>query len=300
MSLHHHHESDRVVSGKRLLITLFLNLTITVAEIIGGLLSGSLSLLSDALHNFSDGIAVVISYIALRLKQKPQSPRYTFGIKRAQIIAAIINAGVLVIISLYLFIESYHRFVSPQPIKAQLMISVASIGLVANMIGTLLLRPGAKGNINIRSAYLHLLSDAVSSVGVILGGTAIYFWNITWVDPLLTVLISAYIIRESYLILKAALDIVLMASPSHVSIKDINRALLGVEGINNVHHVHLWQLDEQDIHFEAHLDITDRLVSETEPLSKTIATLLHDRFEITHVTIQFECDSCNPKELLHG
>ncbi|NOZ73850.1 MAG: cation transporter [FCB group bacterium] len=297
---HHHHETNGEVSGIRLLITLILNLTITVAEIIGGLLSGSLSLISDALHNFSDGIAVVISYIAIRLKRKPKSAHFTFGIKRAQIIAAIINAGVLVAISFYLLVESYNRFVSPQPIEARLMITVATIGLIANTVGTLLLRPGAKENMNIRSAYLHLLSDAVSSVGVILGGTAIYFWNITWVDPLLTVLISVYITRESYQILKAALEIVLMASPSHLSIKDINNALLTVKGVNNIHHVHLWQLDEQDIHFEAHLDVADRLVSETKPLLETTGEILHDRFGINHVTIQFECDSCDEKELLHS
>jgi len=299
MSHHHQHDHDMPVSGARLLITLILNLIITVAEIIGGIISGSLSLISDALHNFSDGIAVVISYIAIRLNRKPKSPHYTFGLKRAQIIAAIINASVLVAISLYLFYEAYHRFVAPEPIKGGLMIVVATIGLLANTIGTLLLRTGAKGNMNIRSAYLHLLSDAISSMGVIIGGIAIWLWNAYWVDPLLTVLISLYIIRESYHILKEALDIVLMASPDNISIEDISENLTNIEGIKNIHHVHLWQMDENHIHFEAHADIEDRPVSETALLLQKIEEMLKEKYDINHVTIQFECDSCNVKDLLH-
>lgn len=296
---HHHPGHAAQTSGGRLLITLILNLIITVAEIIGGIISGSLALISDALHNFSDGIAVVISYIAIRLDRKPSSAQYTFGLKRAQIIAAIINSGVLVAISIYLFIESYFRFVAPEPINARLMVLVAGIGLVANVASTLLLRAGAKNNMNIRSAYLHLFSDAVSSVGVILGGIAIYLWNVYWLDPLLTVLISVYILKESYHILKQALDIVLMASPAHLSLQEIQKKLLAIEGINNIHHVHLWQMDDHDIHFEAHVDVEDQMVSKTNTLLHEIEATLARTFQINHVTIQFECDSCQVKDLLH-
>ena len=296
---HHHHEHNTEVSGIRLLITILLNLIITVTEIIGGIISGSLSLISDALHNFSDGIAIVISYIAIRMNHKPKSVHYTFGLKRAQIIAAIINSSVLVVISLYLFYEAYQRFISPEPVKGGLMIIVALIGLLANVIGTILLRAGAKDNMNIRSAYLHLLSDAVSSVGVIIGGIAIWLWNIYWIDPLLTVLISIYILKESYHILKEALDIVLMASPENISIEDISSKITVMEGVKNIHHVHLWQMDENDIHFEAHADIEDCPVSETQKLLKKIEEVLHEEYEISHVTIQFECDVCEVKELLH-
>lgn len=295
----HRHQHDTPVSGGRLLITLILNLVITVAEIIGGIISGSLALISDALHNFSDAISVVISYIAIRLDRRPKSAHYTFGLKRAQIIAAIINSAVLVAVSLYLFMASYHRFMSPEPIQSELMILVASIGLFANTIGTLLLRAGAKGNMNIRSAYLHLLSDAISSVGVIIGGATIYFWDAYWIDPLLTVLISIYILKESFHILKKALDIVLMASPSDISLTDIGEKLTLIDGVNNLHHVHLWQMDEHNIHFEAHVDIVDRLVSDTEALLQEITETLHEHFEITHVTLQFECDACEIADLIH-
>ncbi len=297
MSYHHDHAVP--VSGARLLTTLLLNLVITGAEIIGGILSGSLSLISDALHNFSDGIAIVISYVAIRLSQKPKSVHYTFGLKRARILAAIINSAVLVVIGFYLFLEAYHRFITPEPIKAQLMVMVAGIGLLANTLGTLLLKTGARDNMNIRSVYLHLLSDAVSSAGVILGGLAIYFWSVYWIDPLLTVLISSYILRESFHILQKALDIVLMASPETISLTDIRQKLNTLEGVNNLHHVHLWQMDEHDIHLEAHVDIADRRVSETKTLLQRITAVLHENFKINHVTLQLECDHCKTKDLLY-
>jgi cobalt-zinc-cadmium efflux system protein len=296
---HHHHHNDSQISGIRLLITLILNLIITAAEVIGGLISGSLSLISDALHNFSDGVAIVISYIAIRLNRRPKSTHYTFGLRRAEIIAAIINSSVLVMISIYLFYKAYLRFLSPQSIEGELMIITAMIGLLANTIGTLLLRVGAKDNMNIRSAYLHLLSDAISSMGVIIGGIAIYLWNIYWIDPILTIAISIYILKESFHILKEALDIVLMASPEDISITDINNQLTALEGIKNIHHVHLWQMDEKNIHFEAHADIDDCPVSKTQELLKTIEMLLHRDYDINHVTIQFECDACEVKELLN-
>ncbi len=178
------------------------------------------------------------------------------------------------------------------------MIIVAGIGLLANTIGTLLLRAGAKSNMNIRSAYLHLLSDAVSSVGVVIGGLAIQFWNVYWIDPLLTVLISMYILKESYHILKEALDIVLMASPMTIPLEAIDAEVTAIDGVNNMHHVHLWQMDEHHIHFEAHVDISDRLVSETGALLQEITDKLHDKFEINHVTLQFEYGLCETPELI--
>jgi len=153
---------------------------------------------------------------------------------------------------------------------------------------------------NIRSAYLHLLSDAVSSVGVVIGGLAIHFWSVYWIDPLLTVLISIYILKESYHILREALDIVLMASPEELSLAQINEKLVALGGVNNLHHVHLWQMGEHDIHFEAHVDIADRMVSETEPLLQKITELLHENFEINHITLQFECDVCSATELINN
>ncbi len=298
MAHRHDHHVTESTSGKRLFATMMLNFLITGTEITGGILSGSLSLISDALHNFSDGIAIIISYIALRLNRRPKNAHYTFGLKRAQILAAIINSSTLIIISFFLLKEAYERFMNPQPITGGLMILVASIGLAANVTGTLLLRKGSQNSMNLRAVYLHLLSDAVSSVAVILGGMAIYFYNIYWVDPLLTVLISLYILKASYEVAKEALQVIMMASPEDIALEKIERTILSIPQVKNVHHVHLWRLDEHDIHFEAHVEVEDMPVSATGFILNTIKQELHDHFEISHVTVQFEQNQCDKKTLV--
>jgi cobalt-zinc-cadmium efflux system protein len=275
-----------------------LNFLITVVEVIGGLLSGSLSLLSDALHNFSDGFSIIISYIAIRLGKQPKSAKYTFGLKRAEILAAVINAGTLIVICFYLFKEAYERFTQPQAIAGGMMIIVACIGLIANVIGTLLLKKGSQHNINIRSAYLHLLGDAISSVAVIIGGITIFFFQIYWVDPLLTVLISLYILKKSIEIVKEAINVLMMGTPESISIENIQKELEDIDGINNIHHVHIWRLSEQNIHFEAHIDVTDMPVSQTTDLSAIIEEKLKHNHGITHITLQFESDKCKTKRLV--
>lgn len=295
---HDHHHIDRSTSTVRLFVTMMLNFLITVVEVIGGLLSGSLSLISDALHNFSDGIAIIISYIAIRLGKHPKTFKYTFGLKRAEILAAAFNAGTLIAICIYLFKESYERFVSPQHIEGGLMILVAGIGLIANVVGTLLLKKGSKDNINIRSAYLHLLGDAVSSVAVIIGGICIQLFRMYWVDPLLTVLISVYILIKSIEIVKESINVLMMGAPEGVSIENIQKELENIPGIKNIHHVHVWRLGEHDIHFEAHIDVDDMRVSQTTSLCTHVEEKLKHNHGITHITLQFETDKCDSKSLV--
>ena len=295
---HHHHHVDATTSAARLFITMGLNFLITVVELVGGLLSGSLSLLSDALHNFSDGISIIISYIAVRMARQPRSAKYTFGLKRAEILAAVINAVTLIVICFYLFKESYERFIAPREIEGGLMIVVAGIGLIANVAGTLLLKAGSRDNINIRSAYFHLLGDAVSSVAVILGGIAIHFFRVYWIDPLLTVLISLYILVKSYEIVKEAIDVLMMGAPESISIESIQKEVEKIPGVNNIHHVHVWRLRENDVHFEAHIDVEEMLVSQTTELSSVIEEMLKSNYGITHITLQFESDKCKTRKLV--
>jgi cobalt-zinc-cadmium efflux system protein len=297
---HDYHYIDSSTSTVRLFVTMMLNFLITVVEVIGGLLSGSLSLISDALHNFSDGIAIIISYIAIRLGKQPKTFKYTFGLKRAEILAAAFNAGTLIAICIYLFKESYERFVSPQHIEGGLMIIVASIGLIANVAGTLLLKKGSKDNINIRSAYLHLLGDAVSSMVVIIGGICIQLFRMYWVDPLLTILISVYILKKSIEIVKESINVLMMGAPESISIENIQKELENIPGIKNIHHVHVWRLGEHDIHFEAHIDVDDILVSQTTSLCTIIEEKLKHNHGITHVTLQFETDKCDSKNLVEN
>ena len=294
---HTHIPPDNHVE-RNLIVTMLLNFFITVVELVGGILSGSLSLLSDAIHNFSDGIAIIISYMALRLSKRPRTLRHTFGLKRAELLAAIVNASTLILISFFLIREAVDRLGRPAVISGILMLVVAAFGLVANVIGTLLLKRGAADNLNLRAAYLHLLSDAISSVAVMVGAVFIMMFNITWVDSALTILISVYILKETYDIVKESINVIMMSTPSDIDMKGLQQAIEAIPGVRNIHHLHIWRLNDSDIHFEAHVEVDDVPVSRTDGIRKQIQDYLHETHDITHTTLQFECDSCRKKELV--
>jgi len=282
----------------RLIITMLLNFVITIVQIIGGLLSGSLALISDALHNFSDGVSIIISYIALKLKEKSNSQRHTFGLKRAEILAAVINASVLIVIYIFLFYEAFNRLFEPHEIEAGTMTVVALIGLIANIIGTLLLKRDAKTSMNIRSSYIHLLSDSISSVAVIFGGLAIAVWDAMWIDPLLTVLIGIYIIKASYDILGEAIHVLMEGAPADLSLNEIKIAVEEFPEVDDIHHIHIWTVGDNDIHLEAHVNVNDMKISESDKLRTKIEQLLERKFGIHHITLQFECNQCLEDGLL--
>jgi len=294
------HTHTTIDSSKKLrfMLTMSLNFIITIAEIIGGILSGSLSLISDALHNLSDGVSVILSYIALKLKDKGASSRHTFGLKRAEILAATINASVLITISAYLFYVAIQRFSNPEEIDAVIMTYVALIGLIANIAGTLLLKKYAKESINIRSSYLHLLSDAFSSAAVIVGGLSIYYFELYWIDPLLTILIGIYIIRESIQILSEALHILMEGAPSHLTQSEIDKIICEFDEVKDLHHLHIWTVGENDSYLEAHLNISDMMISESDKLRQKVEERLKEILGVNHITLQIECDQCFDTALL--
>ncbi len=287
----HNHTNSRSTTG-RLMATILLNFLTSLAEIIGGILSGSLSLISDALHNFSDGVSVIISLIALKLKRRDNSIKHTFGLKRAEILAAVINAATLITIYVFLFYEAVQRISNPLRIEPKLMIIIASIGLIANIAGTLLLKKDAEKSLNIKSSYFHLLSDAFSSVAVILGGIVILYWKIYWLDPVLTVLIGIYILRECIIILWEAIHILMEGAPLNISIDDIQKTVEKFEEVIDIHHVHLWMVGDNDVHLEAHININDMKISESDELRKKIEKVLEIKFGMHHITLQFECNQC--------
>ncbi|WP_269537754.1 cation diffusion facilitator family transporter [Cerasicoccus fimbriatus] len=295
-----HSHSAKGIPKQRLLQALGISLIITAAQIAGGLISGSLALMSDALHTATDAVALLASFIAVKLGERPGTERHTFGLKRAEIVAAAMNAGVLIGISVWLLYEAALRFIHPDEVKAGWMIGVAAIGLVANIINAILLQKGAKDNINMRSAYLHVLSDAVVSVGVIIGGIAIMVLGngFTWIDPLLTVIISLWLIKESWSIVQESIRIIMMGAPPGIEVKAVAETVKKIEAVRGVHHVHIWSLNDQTVHFEAHIEIDDRLVSETACIADQIEDLLHDEYEITHVTLQFESGRCDDGALI--
>lgn len=291
---HTHNASS--LSGNKIFWVTLLNASITIAEIVGGLLSGSLALLSDAVHNLSDTVAIALSYIANRISQKPKDAKRTYGYKRAEILSAFINATVLLAISLFLIIEAVRRFSAPESINGTLMITVAFIGLVANFISVYLLERDSHENLNIKASYLHLISDTVSSVGVLAGGIAIKIWGIVWVDPLVTVLISLYILKETWHVIKKTVDI-LMQSSASLDYGAIKSGIEKMAKVKNVHHVHSWMSNEKTIYFEAHIDMEDILLSEVEIIYDRIETFLKEQHGISHVTLQAEVNKCCDKEI---
>jgi cobalt-zinc-cadmium efflux system protein len=293
----HNHRHD--VNEKNIVISIFLNLIITAVEIVGGLLAGSLALVSDAMHNFSDSVSLIISYIALKLGQRENSLRLTYGHKRAEILAALFNASVLLVVIFFLFRAAFDRIRHPVPIQGGLMIAVALVGLLANLVAVLLLRKDSQKNLNLKSAYLHLLADTFSSVAVIVGGVLILTLGITWIDPILTVLIGLYVIKESYDIIKQTIKILMHAVPEHINILEIKNAVEEFPGVSNLHHVHVWQVTENEVHFEGHVDVCEDLnISRIAELNRKIEQLLAARFGIEHVTLQVEFGSCADKEII--
>jgi cobalt-zinc-cadmium efflux system protein len=277
---------------------MLLNILISVVQILGGIISGSLALISDALHNLSDGAAIIISYIALRLKQKDNSQSHTFGLKRAEILAAVINASALIIIYVFLFYEVIKRLYQPHKIEAETMAVVAFIGLVANVTGTILLKRDSQDNINIRSSYVHLLGDSISSAAVIVGGIAIAIWNIVWIDALLTILIGIYVIKESWDILSEAIHVLMEGAPNNISLDKVKDEVEKFSEVRDIHHIHLWMVGDNDIHLEAHVNVNDMKISESDKLRSKIEVMLESKFDIHHITLQFECNQCLEEGLI--
>ncbi len=301
---HHHHHSHSAhhhddLKENRLLWATLLNLFITVVEIVGGLLSNSLALLSDAVHNLGDTLAIMLAWIANRIGKRSANYRKTFGYRRIEILAAFFNAVILFVIIAFLVREAIVRVQNPEPIKGMLMFIVASAGLLANLVAMLLLKGDSGKNINIRAAYLHLLGDTFSSALVIVGSVLIYFFEVYWIDPLLTIVIGLYIVKETFSILRQSFNILMQASPANISLDEVKKKLENLEGIDNIHHAHLWNLSDSQTHFECHVDVSaDMRVSETSLLKNKIEDLLKSEFQITHVTLQFEFNCCPEKELI--
>jgi len=292
--------SNGSISEKKLLITVVLNFVITIAELIGGLISNSLALLSDALHNLGDSVAVFIAYLAHRISKKDPNERKTFGYKRIEILAAFINSTFLAAICIFLVYEAINRIRDPQQIDGLVMLIVAIIGFLANIFAVFLLKSDSAKNINVRAAYLHLLGDTLSSAMVIAGGILIYFFNISWLDPVITILISLYIIKESYTLIKDSVNILMQSVPDELDLGSIKKDIELFPEVMNVHHIHAWNLNEQEVHFEGHIDLNkDLQVSQTDIIRKKIESLLAEKYHISHSTLQIEFGCCDDTGMIH-
>jgi cobalt-zinc-cadmium efflux system protein len=298
---HNHSHSHSTLSGKNLLLSIVLNIIITVAQIIGGFISGSLALISDAVHNFSDVISLIISYIAnLLTHKKKQTKEYTFGYKRAEIIAAFINAASLIGIAFFLAFEAIKRLLEDQhEIKSDLVIWLAILGIAVNGFSVLLLKKDAKNNLNMKAAYLHLLTDMLTSVAVLVGGLLMKFYHIYWIDALLTLIISAYLVYMSWNILITSVKILMLFAPKYIKIDEVANEVLTFKGIKNIHHVHIWQLNDYDCHIEAHLEFREDIkLSDFDNICEQVEEMLLDKFHITHCNFQPEFKRDDLKDLI--
>jgi cobalt-zinc-cadmium efflux system protein len=280
---------------RKLGFVFLLNLLIAVSETIGGVFSKSYSLLSDALHNFQDSLSQLFSLIALILSEKGRTSKYTFGFARFEILAALINATIVSVLSFLMIVSGFKRVFNPEVIKLSILLPVSIIGLFANLLSLSLLHSHSKESLNIKSTYLHLLGDALSSIGVIVGGFLMLFFKIFWVDGLMAILIGLLILKEGIQVVIESLRIMLQAAPFPVHEEEIFELLKDVPGLRGIHHVHIWSLKDGKIHLEAHLEVNDMYISETKEIVEKVNKLLQEKLNITHSTLQLESQACKDK-----
>ena len=295
----HSHGTENVNDGV-LLAAVIVNVGLSVFEAAAGLFAGSVALLADALHNTNDAAALLIAWIARKISRRGADDSYTFGYRRAELIGAMIQLTALVLVGLYLVFESVKRFFEPEPLLGGWIIAASIVALVVDVATAWLLWAMSKGSLNVRAAFLHNLTDAAASVAVLAGGVAVLWLGWTWVDPLISLGIAGYILYMSFDLLKETSRILMQGTPAGVELQDIKAAAEGLDGIDNLHHLHVWELDEEHMALEAHVVITPGLeISDLEPLKQSLKERLQERFNIAHCTLELEFDPCQCTDARH-
>lgn len=287
---HHHghaHGPADPRNARRLAIALALAAVYMFAELIGGLLANSLALLADAGHMLSDVGALSLSLFALWIARKPATPQRTYGYHRTEILAALANGATLIAISLLIFVEAYQRLVSPQVVAGKTVMWIAVGGLAVNLAGMAILRPAKDQSLNIRGAWLHLMTDALGSVGAIFGGLLIWKWGWYWADPAVSLAIGLLVIYSSIDLLRESVAVLLEGAPAHVDVREVQAAIQAVAGVEEVHDLHVWTISSGRHAMSGHVVIEEPARPHGEILAE-IHRLLHDRFELDHLTIQLE------------
>ena len=297
---------NKILENK-FVLSMVLTAAILIAEVVGGFWTGSLALLSDAAHVFMDIFALGLSYLALRLSALPADDRHTYGFHRLEVVAALINGVTLGAIAIEIFSESWKRWFNPEPIKSMEMLVIAVIGLIVNIVVAFVLgghahehnhkdEDGAEAHeeaedLNVRSAYLHVLGDAISSVGVIIAAAVIWFTGWNWLDPLMSVFIGILIIVSSWRVLKSSLHILVEGVPEHLSVEKIGQSMASANGVLDVHDLHVWSICSGHIALSAHVITDNQLLADGDGIMADLKTRLK-KFGIEHTTIQFECEAC--------
>lgn len=296
---HHHHHIDPQAGDRRVFAAIAVNLALTVAQIIGGLVSGSLALIADALHNFSDAISLIIAFGARKIARRPSDPEMTFGYGRVEVVAALINYTTLIVIGLYLLYEAVVRFGDPQPVAGWIIVVIAGIALIVDIATAALTYTMSKSSVNIRAAFLHNVADALGSVAVIVAGTLILLYDWRLVDPIVTVMIAGYILWQSFHEIGPVIRILMLGSPPDVATRAVLDAVRGIDGVSDIHHAHFWQVDEYHAALDARVAVAEGRWGEADRIKKRIKAMLSDQFGVEHSTLELECaqHACpNPAE----
>ena len=280
-----------------LALSLFLTLAFVIFEAAAGIFGNSLALLTDAGHNLTDVIALGLSWFAIRLTAQPANARKTYGYHRAGILAAVINSTTLILIALGVFYEAYKRFNTPSEVNTGILIGVGIIAVIINLITALLVRSGSEKDLNIRSAFVHLMGDVFSTIGAVIAGVIIYFTKANWLDPMVSVLIGFLILYNAWGILRDAMDILLESTPRDVDIKTMVDDLMKVEGVLGVHDLHVWSLTQNLRTMSVHILIENISISAGADIQRKVNEILYHRYNVGHATLQLECVGCDPDSL---
>ncbi len=292
---HSHGAERRSANQRRLSLTLVLVILYMTAEVIGGLLSGSLALLADAGHMLSDAGSLALALFAMWLASRPSGSQHTYGYYRTEILAALVNGATLVAISILIFIEAYQRLLNPPEVQAGIMMAVATGGLVVNLLGLWLLQDGRQDSLNMQGAWLHILADTLGSFQAIAAGALIWAFGWYWADPLASIIIGVLIIFSSWSVLKESVAVLMESSPLHIDVDEVLQAMREVGGAAGVHDLHVWTITSGMVALSAH--VLPESEYDRDDLLKDLSDTLKDRFEISHVTIQIEspghdCEPC--------
>ena len=285
----HHHHVDPEAGDRRVFAAIAVNLGLTAAQILGGIVSGSLALIADALHNFSDAISLIIAFGARKIARRPRNAKMTFGYGRVEVVAALINYTTLIVIGLYLLYEAAMRFADPQDVEGWLIVVIAGIALVVDAATAMLTYTMSKSSVNIRAAFLHNVADALGSVAVIVAGTLILLYDWRLVDPIVTVLIAGYILWQSFREIGPVIRILMLGSPPEIETGAVLDTVRDLDGVAGIHHAHFWQMDEHRAALDAHVVIAEGRWSDADAVKEQIKTALADRFNIERTTLELEC-----------
>ena len=283
-----HTHIDPASGDRRVAIAIWANGILTIAQIVGGIFAGSLALIADAIHNFSDMAALVIAFGARKISRRPADAKMTFGYRRIEIVAALINYTTLIIIGLYLIYEGAMRMIDPPEVLGWWVVILGGVALVVDTLTAMLTYSMQKGSVNIRALFLHNLSDALSSVAVIVGGTLILLYDIRWVDPAITIGIALYILYLAFTEIGGTIRLLMLASPPQIEVDALIGAVSSVQGVDNIHGVHFWQIDEQKNSMDAHVVVARDHWERLEAIKSDIKAVLAEEFGIFHSTLEFE------------